>query len=57
MQASFDAFPWQRDDKALRAWQRGRTGYPIVDAGIGPLWQTRPRMVAASLLVKHLLID
>ncbi len=59
---SFDAFPWRRDDKALAAWQRGRTGYPIVDAGMRELWHTgvmhnRVRMVVASFLVKHLLID
>lgn len=62
LQASFDAFPWKRDAKALRAWQRGRTGYPIVDAGMRELWHTgimhnRVRMVVASFLVKHLLID
>ncbi|HEX3755442.1 MAG TPA: deoxyribodipyrimidine photo-lyase, partial [Rhizomicrobium sp.] len=62
LQASFDAFPWQRDDKALAAWQRGQTGYPIVDAGMRELWHTgvmhnRVRMVVASFLVKHLLID
>ncbi len=62
LQPSFDAFPWKRDDKALRAWQRGSTGYPIVDAGMRELWHTgvmhnRVRMVAASFLVKHLLID
>jgi deoxyribodipyrimidine photo-lyase len=49
-------------DDDLRAWQRGMTGYPIVDAGMRQLWQTgwmhnRVRMVAASFLVKHLLID
>jgi len=59
---SFDAFPWCHDAKALRAWQRGRTGYPIVDAGMRELWHTgimhnRVRMVVASFLVKHLLID
>ena len=48
--------------QALTAWQRGRTGYPIVDAGMRELWQTgvmhnRVRMIAASFLVKHLLID
>lgn len=53
-------FPWQPDEDLLRAWQRGRTGYPIVDAGMRQLWATgwmhnRVRMVAASLLVKHLL--
>jgi deoxyribodipyrimidine photo-lyase len=62
LQPSFDAFPWKHDDKALRAWQRGRTGYPIVDAGMRELWHTgamhnRVRMVTASFLVKHLLID
>jgi deoxyribodipyrimidine photo-lyase len=62
LQAAFNDFPWKRDDKALRAWQRGLTGYPIVDAGMRELWHTgimhnRVRMVVASLLVKHLLID
>lgn len=62
LQPSFDAFPWKHDDKALRAWQRGLTGYPIVDAGMRELWHTgvmhnRVRMVVASFLVKHLLID
>jgi deoxyribodipyrimidine photo-lyase len=62
LQNAFDAFPWKRDDAALRAWQRGRTGYPIVDAGMRELWRSgvmhnRVRMVAASFLVKHLLID
>nr|WP_083794883.1 deoxyribodipyrimidine photo-lyase [Bradyrhizobium sp. ORS 278] len=62
LQPSFDPFPWVQDDAALAAWQRGRTGYPIVDAGLRELWHTgsmhnRVRMVAASLLVKHLLID
>jgi deoxyribodipyrimidine photo-lyase len=62
LQPSFDAFPWRHDDAALRAWQRGRTGYPIVDAGMRELWHTgvmhnRVRMVVASFLVKHLLID
>jgi deoxyribodipyrimidine photo-lyase len=62
LQPSFDAFPWKQDDHALAAWQRGRTGYPIVDAGMRELWHTgamhnRVRMVTASFLVKHLLID
>jgi deoxyribodipyrimidine photo-lyase len=62
LQPAFDAFPWKQDERALRAWQRGRTGYPIVDAGMRELWHTgvmhnRVRMVAASFLVKHLLID
>lgn len=62
LQASFDAFPWRHDDRALAAWQRGQTGYPIVDAGMRELWHTgvmhnRVRMVVASFLIKHLLID
>ncbi|MGA7809808.1 cryptochrome/photolyase family protein, partial [Bradyrhizobium sp.] len=62
LQGAFDAFPWKQDHAALRAWQRGRTGYPIVDAGMRELWHTgvmhnRVRMVVASFLVKHLLID
>jgi deoxyribodipyrimidine photo-lyase len=62
LQPAFDAFPWKHDNKALAAWQRGRTGYPIVDAGMRQLWHTgvmhnRVRMVVASFLVKHLLID
>jgi len=62
LQPSFDAFPWRQDEAALAAWQRGQTGYPIVDAGMRQLWHTgvmhnRVRMVVASFLVKHLLID
>ncbi|RAI44601.1 cryptochrome/photolyase family protein [Rhodoplanes roseus] len=61
-QPRFDAFPWRSDPSALHAWQRGKTGYPIVDAGMRELWTTgymhnRVRMVVASFLVKHLLID
>lgn len=62
-QARFDAFTWREPDaKSLRAWQTGNTGYPIVDAGMRELWRTgfmhnRVRMVVASFLVKHLLID
>ncbi|MFC3676680.1 cryptochrome/photolyase family protein [Ferrovibrio xuzhouensis] len=55
----FDAFPWRDDAALLHCWQRGRTGYPLVDAGMRELWQTgwmhnRVRMIAASFLVKHL---
>jgi deoxyribodipyrimidine photo-lyase len=63
LQARFAAFPWRRDAEAvLAAWQRGRTGIPLVDAGMRELWRTgwmhnRVRMVAASLLVKNLLVD
>ena len=53
---------WRDDDQALDAWKRGRTGYPIVDAGLRELWTTgwmhnRVRMIAASFLIKDLLID
>ncbi|MGO4385975.1 deoxyribodipyrimidine photo-lyase [Microvirga sp. 2YAF29] len=58
----FESFPWISDKTALKAWQEGRTGYPIVDAGMRQLWRTgwmhnRVRMIAASFLVKHLLTD
>ncbi len=64
----FDAIQWRDPDteedaaRDLKAWQQGRTGYPIVDAGMRQLWQTgwmhnRVRMIAASFLIKHLLID
>lgn len=61
LRPEFAAFPWMTDAKALRAWQRGKTGYPLVDAGMRELRQTgwmqnRVRMVVASFLVKHLLI-
>lgn len=55
----FADFPWRRSDKDFHAWTKGRTGIPIVDAGMRQLWQTgwmhnRVRMIAASLLIKHL---
>ena len=58
---SFDAFPWDDNETNFRKWCRGQTGYPIVDAGMRELWTTgfmhnRVRMVAASFLIKHLLI-
>lgn len=57
----FSAFPWKRNRNWLTAWQKGKTGYPIVDAGMRELWTTgwmhnRVRMVVASFLVKDLLI-
>ena len=61
--ARFDRFEWARaDEKTMTAWRAGRTGYPIVDAGMRELWATgvmhnRVRMIVASFLVKHLLID
>jgi len=59
LRKEFEAFPWQDNQRHLKAWQRGQTGYPIVDAGLRQLWQTgwmhnRVRMIAASFLVKHL---
>ncbi|WP_374447677.1 deoxyribodipyrimidine photo-lyase [Stella sp.] len=61
LRAEFADMPWRRAPDELRAWQRGRTGYPIVDAGMRQLWETgwmhnRVRMVVASFLVKDLLI-
>lgn len=61
LRPEFAAFPWRSDPRRFRAWTRGRTGYPLVDAGMRELWRTgwmhnRVRMVAASFLVKHLLI-
>jgi deoxyribodipyrimidine photo-lyase len=58
----FDKLPWRRSASDLKAWQQGRTGYPIVDAGMRQLWATgwmhnRVRMITASFLIKHLLID
>jgi deoxyribodipyrimidine photo-lyase len=57
----FADFPWLSNGAHLEAWQRGLTGYPIVDAGLRELWMTgfmhnRVRMIAASFLIKHLLI-
>jgi deoxyribodipyrimidine photo-lyase len=58
----FDRFPWRDAPSDLGAWKRGLTGYPIVDAGMRQLWTTgwmhnRVRMIVASFLTKHLLID
>jgi deoxyribodipyrimidine photo-lyase len=59
--AEFRRFPWRDDAAALARWQHGQTGYPLIDAGMRELWHTgwmhnRVRMVAASFLVKHLLV-
>ncbi len=61
LQRKFNRFPWREDDKALQRWQRGQTGYPIVDAGMRQLWRTgymhnRVRMIVGSFLVKNLLL-
>jgi deoxyribodipyrimidine photo-lyase len=60
--AEFDRLPWRYADSDFAAWTKGQTGYPIVDAGMRELWATgwmhnRVRMITASFLVKHLLID
>ena len=62
LQDKFEAFPWRDDADAFEAWKLGETGYPIVDAGMRELRRTgymhnRVRMIAASFLIKHLLID
>jgi deoxyribodipyrimidine photo-lyase len=59
LRSEYDRFPWSQNAKALKAWTRGQTGYPIVDAGMRELWSTgwmhnRVRMIVSSFLVKHL---
>ena len=59
LQPKFDRFPWKTDATALKAWQQGQTGVPMVDAGMRELWQTgymhnRVRMIVGSFLVKNL---
>jgi deoxyribodipyrimidine photo-lyase len=59
---AFDAFPWRQSQPDLKAWREGRTGYPMVDAGMRQLWTSgwmhnRVRMITASFLIKHLLLD
>ena len=61
LRPEWHAMPWRDDPAALRAWQTGRTGVPIVDAGMRQLWSTgwmhnRVRMIVGSFLVKHLLL-
>ena len=62
LRPEFARFPWRKNTARFTAWTRGRTGYPLVDAGMRELWHTgwmhnRVRMVVASFLVKHLLIS
>ncbi len=62
LRPEFEGFPWQRAAHHLRAWQRGETGIPLVDAGMRELWRTgwmhnRVRMIVASFLVKNLRIS
>ena len=61
LQGKFDHFPWGNNPDYLKAWQQGKTGVPIVDAGMRELWETgymhnRVRMIVASFLVKNLLV-
>jgi len=61
LQPKFNSFAWREDSTNLRVWQKGLTGYPIIDAGMRELWQTgymhnRVRMIVASFLVKNLMI-
>jgi deoxyribodipyrimidine photo-lyase len=61
LRPEFEDFPWNDDRKGLRAWQRGETGYPWIDAGMRQLWRTgwmhnRVRMAVGSFLVKDLLL-
>jgi len=62
LKTQFDALGWRRSRKDLVAWQKGQTGIPVIDAGMRQLWETgwmhnRARMIVASFLAKHLLID
>ena len=62
-QPRFDHFPWAKSTKKnLDLWHKGQTGYPVIDAGMRELWQTgtmhnRVRMIVASFMIKHLMID
>jgi len=61
LRSEFARFPWRDDPAGLKAWQQGRTGIPLIDAGMRQLWTTgwmhnRVRMAVASFLVKNLLI-
>ncbi len=62
LRGDYERFPWVDDPVGLRAWQRGRTGFPVVDAGMRQLWNTgwmhnRVRMIVASFLVKDLRVS
>jgi deoxyribodipyrimidine photo-lyase len=62
MYYQYKDFPWESDERLLSLWQQGKTGYPIVDAGMRQLWaigwmHNRVRMVVASFLVKDLLMS
>ncbi|MDW7692554.1 deoxyribodipyrimidine photo-lyase [Flammeovirgaceae bacterium SG7u.111] len=60
--SNYDFVPWRNNEEEFAAWCEGRTGYPIIDAGMRELNETgfmhnRVRMIVASFLTKHLLID
>jgi len=60
LRPEFENFPWMDNNRSLKAWQRGVTGFPFIDAGMRQLWITgwmhnRARMVTGSFLVKDLL--
>ena len=62
LRPEFDNYPWRDSMKDLQSWQEGKTGYPLVDAGMREIWETgymhnRVRMIVASFLVKHLRIN
>lgn len=62
LRKEFEQFPWKDDARAVHAWQKGKTGYPIVDAGMRQLWEigymhNRLRMIVGSFLVKDLLLS
>jgi deoxyribodipyrimidine photo-lyase len=62
LRSEFEAMPWSDDEELLAAWQQGKTGFPIVDAGMRQLWETgwmhnRVRMIVASFLIKDLMIS
>ena len=60
--SKYDNIQWRNNEQEFKAWCDGKTGYPIVDAGMRELNETgwmhnRVRMIVASFLTKHLLID
>ena len=62
LKSNFNSFPWEEDHILLKKWEKGLTGYPIVDAGMRELWETgymhnRVRMITSSFLVKNLLLN
>lgn len=61
LRKAFENFPWKKEVKLLRLWQKGETGYPLIDAGMRQLWRlgwmhNRVRMIVGSFLVKDLMV-